>query len=119
MKSLAKEKLIEETRRIGKRSHMKTQITITITALIFSTTISFAADTKISKKDRQKMAEIHTKMATCLQSDKSMSDCQNEMMKSCKGIMEKSRCPMMEMGHMKGMMMDQEEETKFDKKNKE
>ena len=47
------------------------------------------------------------------------------MMKSCKDMMGKSGCPMMGMGHMKGMMggpgmiMNNDEETKSDKKSKE
>ncbi len=103
---------------------MKTQLSVIITTLIFTASFSFAADTQVSKEDRQKMAEMHTKMAACLESDKSMSDCQGEMMKSCKEMMGKSGCPMMgEMGHMKGMMqgqnmMDNKNETKSDKKSK-
>ncbi len=109
---------------------MKTQVIMAIATIIFSTTFSFAVETKVTKEDRQKMAEIHTKMATCLKSDKPMSDCQSEMMKSCKDMMGKSGCPMMDgMGQMKGMMngqgmmmghsmMGQEEETKSDKKSK-
>ena len=103
---------------------MKTQVII-IATLIFATSFSFAAETKVSKADRQKMAEMHTKMAACLQSDKPMSDCQGEMIKTCKETMGKSGCSMMGMDHMKGMMkgkgmmMDKEEETKSDKKNKE
>ena len=102
---------------------MKTQLTIIITTLIFATSFSFAADTQVSKEDRQKMAETHTKMAACLESDKSMSDCQGEMMKSCKSMMGKTGCPMMgDMDHMKGMMqgqmMDNKNETKSDKKSK-
>lgn len=81
---------------------MKTTIAVALAMLMLSATSSFAADTKFTKEDRQKMADMHTKMAECLKSDKSMSDCQSEMMKSCKGMMGKEGCPMM--GHMKGMM---------------
>lgn len=102
---------------------MKTKL-ILIT-LIFAANFSFAADTNVSKEERQKMAEMHTKMAACLESDKPMSDCQSEMMKSCKEMMGKSGCPMMgEMGHMRGMtkdktiMMDNQNETKSDKDSK-
>lgn len=103
---------------------MKTQLTIIITTLIFAASFSFAADTQVSKEDRQKMAAMHTKMAACLESDKSMSECQGEMMESCKEMMGQSGCPMMgEMGHMKGMMqgqnmMNNKNETKSDKKGK-
>lgn len=103
----------------AKGDRMKTQITIIVATLTFALNYSFAVETKLSKEDRQKMAEMHTKMATCLESDKAMSDCQREMMKSCKDMMEKTGCPMMGMGHMKGMMMGHEEENKSDKKDKE
>ena len=103
---------------------MKTQITITLAALIFAASTAFAAETKVSKEDRQKMAEMHTKMAACLGSDKPMGDCQGEMMKSCKDTMGKAGCPMMGMGHTKGMMggpgmMMNNEEQKSDKKSKD
>lgn len=103
---------------------MITKITMNIATLIFAASFSFAADT-ISKEDRQKMAAMHTKMAVCLESDKPMSDCQKEMMTSCKGMMGKTGCPMMGMGQMKGMMggsgmmMNHDEETKPNKKDKE
>jgi len=91
----------------------------------FAASIAFALETKVSKEDREKMAEVHIKMATCLQSDKPMSDCHTEMMKSCKDMMGKSGCPMMEgmgMGHMKGMMghgmMNYDEENKTENKGK-
>lgn len=105
------------------RNYMKKQLSIIITGLLFAASFSLAADTQPSKADRQKMAEMHTKMATCLESDKAISDCHGEMMKSCKELMGKSACPMMgEMGHMKGMrgqnmMMDNKNETP-DKKSK-
>lgn len=91
-------KKLNANRREG--SHMKTKIILA--TLIFAVSTSFAAETKVSKEDRQKMADMHTKMAACLASDKPMSDCQGEMMKSCKSMMGKEGCPMM--GHMKGMM---------------
>jgi len=108
---------------------MKTQIIITLAALICPLTLtsnfSFAAKTGASKEERKQMAEMHTKMAACLESDKPMNECHDEMMTSCKSMMGKSGCPMMgEMGHMKGMMqgqnmmMDSKNETKSDKKSK-
>lgn len=103
---------------------MKTRIFITLATLIFATSFSFAVETSTLKEERKQMAEMHTKMAACLESEKPMSDCQGEMMKSCKSMMGKTGCPMMgEMGHMKGMMhgqtmMDNKNETKSDKKSK-
>ncbi|MCM2280463.1 MAG: hypothetical protein NDI61_01300 [Bdellovibrionaceae bacterium] len=81
---------------------MKTTITVTLVAVTLAASSLIAADTKPSKEDRQKMAEMHTKMADCLKSDKPMGDCKNEMMKSCKSMMGKESCPMMD--HTKGMM---------------
>jgi len=104
---------------------MKTRINITLVTLVFATSFSFAAETSTSKEERKQMAEMHTKMAACLESDKPMSECQGEMMKSCKNMMGKTGCPMMgDVDHMKGMMqgqtmmMDNKNETKSDKKSK-
>jgi hypothetical protein len=100
--------------------YMKTQISIILASLFLVTSFSFAADTKLSKEDRQKMAEVHKKMAACLESDKSMSECHDEMMNNCNGMMGKSGCAMMGMGNrkwMKGGMMDKEDSSKTDKKN--
>lgn len=36
-----------------------------------------------SKEVRAQMAQMHEKMATCLRSDKLMSQCQDEMMSNC------------------------------------
>jgi hypothetical protein len=81
---------------------MKIAITLALVSLVLAAGSLFGADTKPTKEDRQKMAEMHSKMADCLKSDKPMGDCQSEMMKSCKSMMGKEGCPMM--GQMKGMM---------------
>lgn len=47
---------------------------------------------------RQKMAEVHQRMADCLKSDRPMSECRAEMAKSCHDMMGASACPMMGMG---------------------
>jgi len=91
-----------------------------ITLMLAITSPLFAAETKVSKDDRQKMAEMHTKMAACLKSDKPMSECQKDMMSSCRQMMGKDGCPMM--GHMKGMMkggMMMDEDQSQAKSNKE
>ena len=49
----------------------------------------------MTTEQRQKMADAHEKMATCLRSDKPMSGCHEEMMKSCQEGMGKDGCPMM------------------------
>ena len=105
---------------------MKTQMLLAVTSLIISTSFSYAADTKVSKEDRQKMAEMHTSMASCLQSEKSLNDCRDEMMKSCNVMLDKSACPMMGpdqkkvmmkgMMKTKAMMMGQEGTVKTEKK---
>lgn len=46
-------------------------------------------------EQRQKMAEHHEKMATCLRSDRPLSECKQEMMKNCEETMGKGGCPMM------------------------
>lgn len=59
---------------------------------------------KMTKEQREKMATLHDKMAACLRSEKAMSDCHQEMKKSCTEMGEES-CPMMRhhMGMKKGM----------------
>lgn len=97
---------------------MKPQI---FTAFVMSVFMSFmiaptafSADAKKaepkapSKEMRQKMAEVHSKMATCLKSDKPMSECKGEMMKTCQEMMGQEGCPMMgQMGGHMGDMMGQ------------
>jgi hypothetical protein len=55
----------------------------------------------------KKLAEMHTKMATCLESDKTPAACRQEMIDSCSSDFA-GRCPMMGMGKRggkgKGMM---------------
>jgi hypothetical protein len=47
---------------------------------------------------RQKMAEVHRKMAACLESTRPMAQCREEMHESCRGMMGEASCPMMGMG---------------------
>ena len=56
----------------------------------------------MTSEQRQKMADAHEKMATCLRTDKPLGDCHEEMMKSCQEGMGKDGCPMMG-GKGKGM----------------
>lgn len=55
-----------------------------------------------TKEQRTKMADMHSKMAECLKSEKPMKDCHKEMMDSCKEAHD-GKCPMMG-GHMGKMM---------------
>lgn len=56
-----------------------------------------------SKEMREKMATLHEQMAACLRSDKSFSECRQEMMTSCQATMGTQGCSMMmgmgNMGH--------------------
>ena len=54
------------------------------------------ATTEATAEQRQKMADIHDKMAACLRSDRPISDCHKEMMKACKSTAGKDGCPMMD-----------------------
>ncbi|MGE4130335.1 MAG: hypothetical protein AB7F86_01785 [Bdellovibrionales bacterium] len=66
-----------------------------------------------TKEERTKMAEMHTKMAACLGTDKPFADCHKEMADSCPMKGGDGMCPMMGMGgphhgmkiHGKGMPM--------------
>ena len=65
---------------------------------------------ELSSDQRKKMAGLHEKMASCLRSDRPMSECHQEMMKGCKDAMGKGGCMMMggKMGHgMHHHMMDE------------
>lgn len=52
----------------------------------------------------KKLADIHTKMAICLESDKTHTACRQEMIDSCSNDFAGS-CPMMGMGGSKGKGM--------------
>ena len=58
---------------------------------------------EITSEQRQKMAGIHDKMASCLRSERPVSECHEEMKKGCGDTMGKDGCPMMggKMGHGK------------------
>jgi len=73
-------------------------------ALVAGTTLlwggaALGADTQTnvppSPEMRQKMAEVHTRMAVCLKSDKPISECRTDMLKNCQDLMGKDGCPMM------------------------
>src|SRR5689334_21364211 len=44
---------------------------------------------QLTTEQRQKMADLHDKMAACLRSDRPLSECHQEMMKGCKDVMGK------------------------------
>lgn len=74
-------------------------------------------DKEWTKEQRDSMAGMHEKMATCLRSDKSMKDCHAEMRTNCQDMMGKEGCPMMDdmmMGKKsrRSMMKESKEESK-------
>ncbi len=48
-----------------------------------------------TKEQREKMAQLHEKMAACLRTDKPVHECHEEMMKACQEQMGQDGCPMM------------------------
>ncbi len=74
-----------------------------LSATLALTSTSFAKEkaksAELSKDERNQMAEMHSKMADCLKSDKVMSECHSEMMKSCKEMGNK--CEMQMKRHAK------------------
>ncbi len=75
-------------------------------ALAASKTKAESSDKKppmeITAEQRQQMAGMHEKMATCLRSDKSMDDCHSEMMATHKDFKDQGSCPMHGMHGKKG-----------------
>lgn len=90
-------------------------LALTLTLLGCLSTAAVAQGMKPSKPSppvtadqRQKMAEVHEKAATCLRSERPLAECHDEMSKGCKDAMG-AACPMMGgMGSMKhhGQMME-------------
>ena len=63
------------------------------------------AAAEMTREQRQQMAGAHEKMAACLRSEKPLTECHSEMMKSCEATMGANGCPMMQgkMGKMGSM----------------
>lgn len=59
---------------------------------------------EMTSEQRNKMADMHEKMAACLRSTKPMGECHEEMKNSCKDMGE--ACPMMGKMHGHHMMHD-------------
>jgi hypothetical protein len=49
-------------------------------------------------EQRQKMAEVHEKMAECLRSDRPIGECRREMARACNETLGADGCPMMGKG---------------------
>jgi hypothetical protein len=88
----------------------RTNVWLGVIAALALTFPAFAADPEKapaatpSAEQRQKMAEVHQRMADCLKSERPMSECRSEMMKGCEG-MGRDACPMMGMGRGMGYGM--------------
>jgi hypothetical protein len=89
---------------------MKSLIIVAAISLLGSSTL-FAANTtakaqstnEVTKEQREKMAEAHEKMASCLRSDKPWQACHEEMRKDCQENMGDNNCPMWGKGWGPGM----------------
>jgi hypothetical protein len=57
-----------------------------------------AAQSPPSKDMREEMATLHEQMTACSRSNKSITQCHAEMMKSCQDVVGKYGCPMMGIG---------------------
>ena len=76
-------------------------------SLAFATDLSPpAAPPAPSKEMREKMATVHERIAACLRSDRTMTECRKEMQQACQDMMGKEGCPMMGMGMHGGMMQE-------------
>jgi hypothetical protein len=91
---------------------MKISNLIIISFFILAASTSFSVNAKsakeinVTKEEREKMALMHKTMAICLESDKSIDECQKEMRKNCSEMHTQMGCKMMGGGMMngKGMM---------------
>lgn len=65
--------------------------TLTMSSLSYAQPQGKMAD--MSKEERNRMADMHTKMAECLKSDKDFSECHKAIMEACSEM--SPACPMM------------------------
>jgi hypothetical protein len=81
-----------------------------LTVSVMFSCLAIAADEKsagapvASQEMRAKMATLHEQMATCLRSEKPLSECRSEMMKGCQERLGDRGCPMMGMSMNHSMM---------------
>lgn len=75
--------------------------TLLLAAMVLVSVSSYAAPTMMdaSPEQRKQMADMHMRAAECLNSNKPMQECRDEMMKNAphmaKGMGERWGCPMM------------------------
>ena len=63
-----------------------------------------ASQQTMTPESKRDMAEMYTKMGECMKTDKSMEQCQKDIMKDCPVMKKSGHCPLME--GMKPMMGD-------------
>jgi hypothetical protein len=82
---------------------MKHVLTFSVMVILIGSSVSLGDDTKKSQaskaaepttEQRQKMAELHERMASCLRSERSVGECRQDMMKGCRDTLGKEGCPM-------------------------
>ena len=95
------------------KTRMRHRLVLAVASVLISNGPAFAADAAKpapadpSPEQRHQMAEIHQRMADCLNSERPMTECRSEMQKSCQEMMGMGGCSMMD-GHMgSGMMQGQ------------
>jgi hypothetical protein len=93
--------MVVSSRRIA--ASITTALLIALSGASFAANPPTSAASTPTKEMREKMAVLHERMATCLRSDKSMSECRAEMQKGCREMMGNQGCTMMGRGGMKGM----------------
>jgi len=82
---------------------MRTRINYGASAAVCAALVAFASGVfagspktdcpPATKEEREKMAVIHEQMAACLRTDKAISVCHQEMMKSHEELMRATGCP--------------------------
>jgi hypothetical protein len=78
----------------------KFRIAATVIMLFTAVSLAWAAspapaNPTPSKEQREKMAQAHEKMATCLRSERPLAECHQEMMQACHDTMGGQGCGMM------------------------
>lgn len=87
-----------------------------VAGFVFSFSVSGVAAAhmqSMSPELKHEMADMYAKMAECMKTDKTMEQCQTEVMKDCPVMKKTKHCPIMEgmkpmmgKGKMEGMGMD-------------
>ncbi len=82
-------------------SRMRRRFVLAIATVMLSGGSALAADpaesaaANPSPELRQKMADVHQKMAECLRSDRPIDECRAQMHAGCQATMGQAGCPMM------------------------